>query len=534
MIGRELDQRYRILGKLGEGGWAEVYLVEHINLGRKEALKVLLPDLGGTPKLLARFRREARATNRLQHPNIIRVHDFGQLPDGRFYLTTEYAEGEALDAAIARVFRFPVPAALNLLAQLADAVDHAHSRGVIHRDLKPGNLILVKRHRNSYQLKVLDFGIAKIIAPDYQDSLVKTRQGEIFGTPAYMAPEQVRGEAVDGRADIYAIGCIAHELVTGSPPFWGRSVEVMNAHMSEPAKPPGGLRPEAQIPLEFDALVLRCLEKQPDRRFQSGRELLAAIKQVPGFGNAKTGSGRRSYHHIPTGQLPPVPKTGGFEDVETEEGATDHHVQATRRSFFQVDTAAETRAISPADARVIVQAISRALAEALIDQGCRDFGLSVGVANIASVEGAVERIGAQMDDLEEQSDAAEQRGREHESTLRFAMGELRFELEQARAHGQPIDHDVEEQVAELERRVGEVNAEVDREIVDITERAIALAADKGSKEEELDELYQALDRLLDEIAPKFASNKYIAELFSRLVRARATYDLAEHAAPVER
>src|SRR5688500_10491590 len=172
----------------------EVYLVEHLGLARKEALKILRSTMDDSPSLVTRFRREARATNRLQHPNIVAIHDFGRLPDGRFYIATEYAEGDSLDRVIARIGVFPVARAVPILIQLADAIDHAHSRGVIHRDLKPANLMLYER-RGGDQLKVLDFGVAKIIAPDDVDSILATGQGEIFGTPAYMAPEQVVAKA---------------------------------------------------------------------------------------------------------------------------------------------------------------------------------------------------------------------------------------------------------------------------------------------------------------------------------------------------
>ncbi|HTM18923.1 MAG TPA: serine/threonine-protein kinase, partial [Kofleriaceae bacterium] len=294
MIGRELQKRYRVLEKLGEGAMGEVYLVEHLGLRRQEAMKVLHAALGDAPDVVARFRREARASNRLEHGNIVGTHDFGRLPDGRFYLTLEYADGEALDMLLRRSGRFPIPRALHVLAQLADAVDHAHSRGVIHRDLKPANMILVERRGHADVLKVLDFGIAKIIAPDYTETVAATADGQVFGTPAYMAPEQVNGPGRDPRIDLYAIGCIAHELVTGDPPFTGKTIEVMNAHLTRPPTRPSERRREAGIPAELDAIVLRCLEKDPDRRFQTAREILTALRQVPGFpGDERNASGRR-------------------------------------------------------------------------------------------------------------------------------------------------------------------------------------------------------------------------------------------------
>jgi len=279
VIGGELDGRYRILSKVGEGAMGEVYLVEHLGLGRKEALKVLRSSMD-TPSLVTRFRREARATNRLQHPNIVAIHDFGRLPDGRFYIATEYAEGDSLDQVLRRLGVFTVARALPILIQLADAIDHAHSRGVIHRDLKPANLMLFERRGHGDQLKVLDFGVAKIIAPDDVDSILATGQGEIFGTPAYMAPEQVVAKASDPRIDIYAFGCIAFELVTGDPPFVGRPLEVMSNHMWAPPRRPSQARPAADIPRRLDEIILTCLEKAP-AAITCGRRRAGPARRAP-------------------------------------------------------------------------------------------------------------------------------------------------------------------------------------------------------------------------------------------------------------
>src|SRR5258706_1829378 len=168
MIGTFVDSRYCILRKLGEGAMGEVYLAEHVNLGRKEALKIIRPAHASDPEFVARFRREARATNRVQHPNIVSVYDFSQLPDGRLLLCMEYADGVGLDSVLGEKQRLPLPRAVHVLHQLADAVAHAHACGVVHRDLKPENLILVEHRGRSDVLKVLDFGIAKIVAQDYQ------------------------------------------------------------------------------------------------------------------------------------------------------------------------------------------------------------------------------------------------------------------------------------------------------------------------------------------------------------------------------
>ena len=203
MTGTTLHDRWRILAELGRGGMGEVFLAEHIKLGRKEALKVLMPSLAADTQFVARFRREARAVNRLRHPNIIAIYDFGQLPDGRFYLAMEYAHGQSVQKLLKRDDHFDVPRALSVLGQLAYAVHHAHSRGVLHRDLKPDNLILVG---DDETLKVLDFGIAKIVSMDAPESVALSTGDMVWGSPRYMSPERVRGVGKDPRSDIYSIG----------------------------------------------------------------------------------------------------------------------------------------------------------------------------------------------------------------------------------------------------------------------------------------------------------------------------------------
>jgi len=283
VIGTILQDRWRILSELGRGGMGEVYLAEHIALGRKEALKILKPSLAADPQFVSRFRREARAVNRLRHPNIIAIYDFGQLDDGRFYLSMEYAEGESVYAQLKRSGQFDVPRALHVLGQVAYAVHHAHSRGVVHRDLKPDNLILVGEDET---VKVLDFGVAKIVASDHQESMALSSSNLIWGSPRYMSPERVRGVGNDPRSDLYAIGVMAFELVIGTPPFAGSPDDVIRAHLKQQPAAPSSVRPELGIPPDLDALVLRCMAKKPEERFQSAADLFAALTKVPGYPDA--------------------------------------------------------------------------------------------------------------------------------------------------------------------------------------------------------------------------------------------------------
>ena len=274
MLGGRVE-RYQVTSKLGEGGMSEVWLGVD-DEGRRVAIKLLTAQNAGDSELAARFRREAEATRRLRHPNIVALEAVGQLPDGRVYLVMEHADGPSLDQLLSERGWLPLAQVLPLLRQLADAIDHAHEQGVVHRDLKPENLILVD---GGASLKVLDFGIAKIIASDHE-TLGLTRDGDVFGSAQYMSPEQWIGQGRDPRIDIYAFGCVAYDLVTGQPPFSGRTMELMRSHLHEEPTPPSVRRPELGLPPELDALVLRCLAKDAAARYQRGREVCAALDRL--------------------------------------------------------------------------------------------------------------------------------------------------------------------------------------------------------------------------------------------------------------
>jgi len=439
-------------------------------------------------------------------------------------LTTEYADGENLDILLHRTGQFPVRRALRVLAQLADAVDHAHARGVIHRDLKPANIILVERRGHLDTVKVLDFGIAKIIAPDYKETMA-TADGLVLGTPAYMAPEQVSGQGRDPRIDIYALGCIAHELVTGDPPFTGKTVEIMNGHLAKPPQRPSARRREAGIPVELDEVILRCLEKDPDLRFQSGRDVLAALRAVPGFPAAERhSSGRRRPAELPTrdhsqarvDDFRPDTDTRGFNAMAVAETMFGNADDSSLGSAPEVQEVLTVESV-----RLQFEDALQRLAEALIDNGCHDPMLTATSAQIAAARSSLDSIVARMDDKERSGSEAEQRGRENEARLRFAIGELRFDIEEARVTRAHLAPDIEAQLAQLEQRLARLHAEIEREQAAITERAIALAADKHEREQELSELYTSLASLVELHAPRFAGLTSVRELGQRLSRARA-------------
>ncbi len=291
MCGRVFGQRYRVLRRLGEGGMGAVYLCEHEVLGRRFAVKVLRPDRAADLELRERFRNEALAASRIGQENVVDVLDFGEEADGALYYVMEALEGRSLGAVIREEGPLPVGRTLALVENVARALAAAHARGVIHRDVKPENVFVVRGHDGIERAKVLDFGISHV---DLGQQRI-TRAGSIIGTPEYMAPEQALGGEVDHRADVYALGVLAFEMLTGTLPLVGDSaVATLLAHQTRVPAAPSQLR--AGVPAEVDALVLRALAKSPAERFDSMLELAAEVARIR-----------------LTGPLPPTTaRTGGF------------------------------------------------------------------------------------------------------------------------------------------------------------------------------------------------------------------------------
>ena len=272
LVGTEIAGRFKIVELLGEGGAGQVYLAEHAVLDRKFAIKVLQEYVRDDQRFVERFRREARTASLLEHPNIVRITDFGRTGEGRLYLVMEYVAGESLEQLMETLRPAPLPLdrALPILAQVCSAVQAAHAEGIVHRDLKPDNVVLGKTLSGDEQVKVLDFGLAKIMT-GAQGRPVKriTGRGEIFGTPEYMAPEQARGEPVDARADVYSLAAIAYDLLAGRPPIEHKTLGAqLQAIQLELPIPLSRQRPasEPDVPVEIEVLIHRCLLKDPEQR----------------------------------------------------------------------------------------------------------------------------------------------------------------------------------------------------------------------------------------------------------------------------
>ena len=346
---------YTITAKLGEGGMGTVFLAEHPVIGSKVALKAIHPYYARSPVIVARFVNEARAVNQIGHDHIIDIHDFGSTPAGDFYFIMEYLHGEMLSDSRGRQIAFAPTRALNIVAQIADALAASHKEGVIHRDLKPDNIFLVTRDGRPDFVKVLDFGLAKLTHTSGSVPAYTTDAGMVMGTPYYMSPEQCEGRAqLDHRTDIYSLGVILFEMLTGQVPFAGDGYgEVMTKHISLP--PPAARKFVPDLPIALEAILSRALAKDPDARFQTMlefREVLLSTESAlspppaPALGR---GPERGPSGSLPLGAtiLAPMPPAFSFQQHVGELGeAIDLRPRSGRRGWLFLGAVATLAAVA--------------------------------------------------------------------------------------------------------------------------------------------------------------------------------------------
>ncbi len=275
-LGQLVDSRYRVREVLGRGGMGVVYKVEHQNMGKIAAMKVLHHELAEDPEVVFRFRREAAAVSRLNHPNTVQVFDFGTAR-GALYLIMEYVRGTDLGTLIKRDGPLRFDRAAPLFGQICAALAEAHDLGIVHRDLKPENVLLTRTHGGRDFVKVLDFGLAKLSERDELPE--STDHGAIIGTPYYMSPEQIRGDDVDARSDIYSLGALMYRVLTAEHPFTAKTpVGVLTKHLTADLVPPSQRCPELQIDERVDAVVGRAMAKRPEARYPDANSLLADLE----------------------------------------------------------------------------------------------------------------------------------------------------------------------------------------------------------------------------------------------------------------
>jgi serine/threonine protein kinase len=294
LLGMVLLDRVRIDRPIARGGMGKVYYGLQVSMKRPCAIKVLDPRLAGGGDVVdftRRFLLEASTAAKLTHPNVVTIFDYGETADGRCFIAMEYLEGRTLSEELKKSGKLSAERAIHVTRQVARALREAHALGVVHRDMKPGNVFLLKRDDDDDFAKVLDFGLVKETTPG-ESAGDQTQVGQIMGSPRYMAPEQVQGKAVDARTDVYSVGAMFYAMLAGHPPFdKATDLATMMAQVSDAPPPIQSVAPDAVLPPGVEAIVMKCLAKNPDDRFASMEELIAALKLRPGGGTTTSDSG---------------------------------------------------------------------------------------------------------------------------------------------------------------------------------------------------------------------------------------------------
>jgi serine/threonine-protein kinase len=294
LIGLVIDNRYRIIDLVGRGGMGAVYRVEHAKMGKIMAMKLLHGELSRDTDIARRFRREAQAVSQLSHPNTVSVFDFGAY-QGLMYLVMEYIDGKDLSEVLRVEGPLTPRRVVDILIQVCSGLIEAHGKGIVHRDLKPENIIVSRTQDGLEFAKVVDFGLAELRFSKSRTRI--TAQGSLVGTPFYMSPEHIRGESVDARTDIYALGAVMFKLLTGEPPFSAPTpMGIITKHLVDPVEPPSRRYPQLNLPPEADAIVLKAMSKSPDERYASAEEMRRALAELAVRLDPGSGAGRFTSH----------------------------------------------------------------------------------------------------------------------------------------------------------------------------------------------------------------------------------------------
>jgi len=306
LVGTTLDNRYSITDLLGQGGMSTVYKARHLFLNRDVAIKIMQEHLANKGEGFYRFQREAQATAALNHPNIVTVTEFGVWGE-QPYMVMDYLRGQSLAEYIKQRGRPEPKLALNIFKQVASALQHAHEKGILHRDLKPSNVMLVRAGiDNEIQCKVVDLGLARFLPSAAGEHKRLTAAGELVGSPFYMSPEQIRDEDLDARSDIYSLGCMMYEVLTGVRPFIDtNAISVLSMHLYE-APPPFGLVVQPNhIPPRLEAMVMKAMEKSRSSRFQTMKELVTQLEMTQVWDDATVQSSPTASPQAPVAAPPP-------------------------------------------------------------------------------------------------------------------------------------------------------------------------------------------------------------------------------------
>ncbi len=289
LVGQVLADRYHIMKKLGEGGMGQVYLAEHVKMGRRSAIKVMNPSMVHDPEAVARFNREAANASRISDAHVCAIYDFGETPEGLIYLAMEFVEGEPLTELITREGALPVARAADIGIQVAAALQAAHDLGIVHRDLKPDNIMLTRSRDGADAVKVVDFGLAKAVGGEGGGQKV-TRTGLVVGTPEFMSPEQLSGDKLDGRSDVYSLGLVLFNMLTGTLPFSADSVqEAMIKRLTDEPAELIEVRPDLHFPPGLQQTLDTALARNPADRYQSAAKLAHDLASVAGLSRGDAG-----------------------------------------------------------------------------------------------------------------------------------------------------------------------------------------------------------------------------------------------------
>jgi serine/threonine-protein kinase len=283
LVGQVLADRYHIMKKLGEGGMGQVYLAEHVKMGRRSAIKVMNPSMVHDPEAVARFNREAANASRISDAHVCAIYDFGETPEGLIYLAMEFIEGEPLTELIRQEGALPVPRAADIAIQVAAALQAAHDLGIVHRDLKPDNIMLTRGRDGADAVKVVDFGLAKAVGGEAGGQKV-TKTGLVVGTPEFMSPEQLSGDKLDGRTDVYSLGLVFFNMLTATLPFPADSVqEAMIKRLTDEPAELLEVRPDLHFPAGLQQILDTALARNPVDRYQSAAKFAHDLAAVAGL-----------------------------------------------------------------------------------------------------------------------------------------------------------------------------------------------------------------------------------------------------------
>ncbi len=278
LVGTVFDNRYEIMDFIGEGGMGKVYKARHRMEKRISAIKIMHPDLCDSLSILSRFKQEVDITGKLHHPNIVSVHDIGMQP--RAFMVMDYLQGESLAYMLSQSSRIDYKRSLPIFLQICEGLTYIHKKGIVHRDLKPSNIMLLEEKGKKDFVKIVDFGIAKMMLKKSR-SLSRLLPEELCGSPFYISPEQCQRKSVDARSDIYSLGCLMYRTITGHQPITGGDyLECLQNHVSQAPKCFDDFCPEISIPNNLENIILKCIAKERENRFQSTNELKEALESL--------------------------------------------------------------------------------------------------------------------------------------------------------------------------------------------------------------------------------------------------------------